>query len=112
MHTDSEDALVKMLLGCTHESDHAIIMKMIETADHSLTIGANEFVDSISKTLQPGDIKDYIRCYPLAHMLIGITHFYRLNKDLTPVQQVLDNLLTALQNQNDSAGETKTPFCQ
>ncbi|WP_263080921.1 hypothetical protein [Endozoicomonas sp. Mp262] len=82
MPTYSEDALVQMLMDYASDADHEIMMKMLEAADQSLTTGANQFVDYASKALQPSDIKDYIRCYPLAHILIGITQFRKLNKGI------------------------------
>ena len=98
MSTDAQESLTRLLLEYTDQADHNLMMEMLVSAQKGLTEGANDFADKASHVVQPGDLTGYLRCYPLAHALIGLTKFTELNKDSEVTRNLLKLLLASLEN--------------
>ncbi|MDP0561416.1 MAG: hypothetical protein QS721_03395 [Candidatus Endonucleobacter sp. (ex Gigantidas childressi)] len=106
MPTQLQESLAQLLSAHSDTADYNMIMEMLASAQKGLTEGANDFTDKAAYTLQPADIKSYLRCYPLAHTLIGITSFNELNKDTHIIRKILELLLDNLEAEPSKADST------
>ncbi len=93
----SHEALNELLLELLDETASDSTMDMLQIAHNSFTQGANDFVDSSGKDLQPTDLKNHLQIYPLAQILIGIIRFHELNKDTEIVRDLVLEVLETLE---------------
>ena len=97
MSIQSQEYLARLLKEYSNQSELEDLNPLLTSAMSGLTQGANEFVEQISKTLQPNDLKNAIQCYPMAHVLVGMIKFYELNKDTRILRELTNSLLDSLE---------------
>ncbi|MDP0590286.1 MAG: hypothetical protein QS748_14295 [Candidatus Endonucleobacter bathymodioli] len=106
MSTQLQKSLARLLLAYSDKAEYNLVMEMLVSAQKGLTEGANDFADKAAYSAQAEGIKSYLRCYPLAHILIGITSFNELNKDTSIIRKIIDLLLDNLEIEPRTAGNT------
>ena len=94
----TQESLSHLLMELLNSNDNDHTMDMLNTAHRAFTKGANEFVDTTGQQLQPDDLKEHLKIYPLAQILIGIIRFYELNKDTEVVRDLVLDLLESLES--------------
>ncbi len=95
------DSLSHLLLELSNTSEEKPIKELLESAHQGFTRGANDFVESTTKNLQPADIKEYLRLYPLAQILMGVVRFHGLNKDTQIIRNSVLSLLDFLETDRE-----------
>lgn len=93
----TQEKLSHLLLELLNESETEHTASMLEIAHNAFTQGANDFVDTSGKSLQPNDLKSHLQMYPLAQILIGVIRFYEMNKDTETVRDIVLELLDTLE---------------
>ena len=99
----TQETLSHLLLELLDESEADHTLEMLRTAQSAFTQGANDFVESTGKALQPDELKRHLQIYPLAQILIGIIRFYEINKDTEIVRDIVLELLETLETPKHKA---------
>ena len=93
----TQENLSHLLLELLDEAETEHTMDMLQAAHNAFTQGANDFVESTGKSLQPEDLKSHLQVYPLAQILISIVRYYDMNKDTEVVRDIVLDLLDSLE---------------
>ena len=88
--------LAEMLFGFHNLEDMDQLKALVESAHKGTAAGANHFIENAGKSVQPGDLKDYLRCYPLAQAMVAMIRHYELNRDTETLKVVLEALIDGL----------------
>ncbi|OED42678.1 hypothetical protein ACH42_11815 [Endozoicomonas sp. (ex Bugula neritina AB1)] len=99
----TQEALSHLLLELLNETETEHTKDMLETAHNAFTQGANDFVDTSGKKLQPDDLKSHLKIYPLAQILISIVRYYEINKETEIVRDIVLDLLDTLETPKNNA---------
>ena len=105
MSNDTQESLSRLLLEYTDQMDYNLTMDMLESAQRGLTEGASDFADKITDVIAARELADYLRCYPLAHALIGLTKFNELNKN-TEISRKIMTVMLDLMDEVDRKKKT------
>ncbi|KEI69953.1 hypothetical protein [Endozoicomonas elysicola] len=97
-HNNNEEQLNTLLQSLMDGTDDQSMMDLLESAHKGFTLGANDFVDQATGKLSPADIKNNLRAYPLAQILISIVKYHELNKNTDIVRKTVLALLDSLEN--------------
>ncbi|MRI33129.1 hypothetical protein EOPP23_09050 [Endozoicomonas sp. OPT23] len=93
--------LAEMLFGFHDLEDMDQLRGLVEAAHKGTAAGANYFVENTGKSLQPADLKDHLRCFPLAQAMVAMIRHYELNKDIDTLKVVLEALLDGLEEADE-----------
>ncbi|WP_257284758.1 hypothetical protein [Endozoicomonas sp. SESOKO1] len=107
---NSEEPLNTLLRSLMESTDERSVMNLLESAHKGFTQGANDFVEQATGNMPPADIKNHLRTYPLAQMLISIVKYHELNKNTDIIRKTVMAVLDSLEDSASSASyEAKTP---
>ncbi len=97
MPGNKEETLKSILLSFIPKKDDSSITELLESAHKGFTVGANDFVERASNRDSAVDIKNNLRTYPLAQLLISIVKYHELNKDTDVIRRTALALLDSLE---------------
>ncbi|AMO58660.1 hypothetical protein GZ77_17830 [Endozoicomonas montiporae] len=95
-----QKSLARLLIQYNDLPDSQPLRELVAAAQSGFTQGANEFVDQALQSIEPGEMKDYLRTYPLAQILMGIIKFHELNHDTQVIRNVVETLLDSIEEQD------------
>ncbi|WP_163370316.1 hypothetical protein [Endozoicomonas acroporae] len=93
---NNEEPLSTLLQSLMDSADNRSTMDLLESAHKGFTQGANDYVEGATGKISPADIKNHLRIYPLAQMLISIVKYHELNKNTDIIRQTVMALLDSL----------------
>ncbi|WP_153301447.1 hypothetical protein [Endozoicomonas arenosclerae] len=99
-----QESLAEMLLGFHDLEDLEQIKSLVESANKGSASGANHFVENAGQAVQPHDLKNFLRMYPMAQAMVAMVRHYELNKETDTLKVVLESLLEGLEERE--ANET------
>ncbi|WP_257294214.1 hypothetical protein [Endozoicomonas sp. YOMI1] len=94
---NNEEPLNTLLQSLMDSTDDRSTMDLLESAHKGFTRGANDFVEQATGNMSPADIKNHLRTYPLAQMLISIVKYHELNKNTDIIRKTVMALLDSLE---------------
>ncbi|WP_257264580.1 hypothetical protein [Endozoicomonas sp. ONNA2] len=94
----NEEPLNTLLQSLLESNDGRATMDLLESAHQGFTRGANDFVEQATGKMSPADIKNHLRIYPLAQMLISIVKYHELNKNTDIIRKTALALLDSLED--------------
>lgn len=100
MTTPVQENLARLLLEMNDLDDSAPISDLLDSASTGTTHGANHFVENGGQSIQPADLKSYLRCYPMAQAMVAIMKHYDLNRDTEVIRNTVEVLLDMLEEQD------------
>lgn len=95
-----QESLARLLIKYNGLPDSEPLRELVAAAQSGFTQGANEFVDQALQSVEPQEIKGYLRTYPLAQVLMGIIKYHELNRDTQVIRNVVETLLDSLEEQD------------
>ncbi|WP_066016399.1 MULTISPECIES: hypothetical protein [Endozoicomonas] len=98
MSHNNEEQLNTLLQSLMDSTSDRSMMDLLESAHKGFTQGANDFVEHATGNLSPADIKNNLRTYPLAQILISIVKYQELNKNTDIVRKTVLALLDSLED--------------
>ncbi|MFK0571762.1 hypothetical protein [Endozoicomonas sp.] len=98
MSHNNEESLNTLLQTLMDNADDHSVMDLLESANKGFTLGANDFVDQATGKQSPVDIKNNLRTYPLAQILISVVKYHELNKNTDIIRKTVLALLDSLEN--------------
>ena len=73
-----------------------IVQRWIFSSQPIEVPGCQDFVEQATGKISPADIKNHLRIYPLAQLLISIVKYHELNKNTDIIRQTVMALLDSL----------------
>lgn len=114
MPDKNKQSLSHLLQALMDKPDNASMMDLLESAHLGFTQGANHFVENCDENsaekLQPADIKNCLRTYPIAQILISIVRYHELNRDTEIIRKTVLALLDSLEEQIPSGSDREQPM--
>ncbi|WP_252177517.1 hypothetical protein [Endozoicomonas sp. 4G] len=104
MRAQLQESLAEMLLGFNDLDDLEQIKSLVDSANKGSASGANHFVEHSGQAVQPHDLKNFLRIYPMAQAMVAMVRHYELNKETDTLKVVLESLLEDLEERE--ANET------
>ena len=93
MPHNNEEQLNALLQSLINSADDRSIVDLLESAHKGFTGGANDFVHQATGKMSPADLKNNLRIYPLAQILISIVKYHELNKNTDIIRKTVLALL-------------------
>ncbi len=101
MTTHLQDNLAEMLFGFHNLEDIDQLKELVGAANKGTATGANHFIEVTSESIKPDDLKDYLRCYPLAQAMVSMIRHYELNRDVDTLRIVLEAVIDGLEEADE-----------
>ncbi|USE36486.1 hypothetical protein [Endozoicomonas sp. SCSIO W0465] len=94
----NEEQLNTLLQSLMDSTDNRSMMDLLESAHKGFSRGANDFVELATGNMLPADIKNNLRIYPLAQILVSIVKYHELNKNTDIIRKTVLALLDSLED--------------
>ncbi|WP_299729580.1 hypothetical protein [uncultured Endozoicomonas sp.] len=98
MSDNNEETMFQLLHSLMGKTPDHSLTDLLESAHKGFTHGANDFVEQAAGNMQPVEIKNNLRSYPLAQILVSIVKYHELNKDTDIIRETVLATLECLEN--------------